>query len=89
MFCTTLVIFASRLRRKFGKVLSLSKQVVYGYNIFNSVAIDLAKQGVYLLSHTSYSTQLPDYVSQESLEKLDTCSPEIQALVAESKPIHY
>lgn len=71
-----------------GKVLSLSKQVIYGYKTFNSVAIDLTKQGVHLLSHCTYSTAMPHYVSQEDLENLETCSPETQAMVATGEAIN-
>lgn len=71
-----------------GKVLSLSKQVINGYKTFNSVAIDPTKQAVHLLCHQTYSTAMPDYVSQASLEKLTNCSPEIQSLVAENKHIN-
>jgi len=53
-----------------GKVMSLSKTVVNGYRTFNSVAIDPDKQGVNFLSHTIYSTNMPNYVKQDVLEKL-------------------
>jgi hypothetical protein len=71
-----------------GKVLSLSKQVINGYKTFNSVAVAVDKQGVQLLSHTIYSTALPNQVSQEVLEKLETCPPATQALVAENQHLN-
>lgn len=71
-----------------GKVLSLSKDVINGYKTFNSVAVDLAKQGVHLVSHNIYSTELPNYVSQEQLKDITQCTPEIQALVSENKHVN-
>ena len=64
-----------------GKVLSLSKEVVNGYRTFNSVAVDISRQGVSLLCHTLYSTAMPNYVSQKQLEDLPSCPPAIRELV--------
>jgi hypothetical protein len=71
-----------------GQVLSLSKQVINGYKTFNSVALDLHQQGVELLCHTTYSTGMSEYVSQETLAELETSSPAVQALVAENKHLN-
>lgn len=71
-----------------GKVLSLSKSVVYGYKTFNSVAVDISQQGVCMLCHTLFSTELPNYMSQESLEKPTLLSAEKQALVATNEHIN-
>lgn len=71
-----------------GKVLSLSKEVINGYKTFNSVAIDLAQQGIHLVSHNIYSTELPNYVSQEQLKDITQCTLEIQDLVAENKHVN-
>ena len=71
-----------------GKVLSLSKEVINGYKTFNSVAIDLTQQGVHLVSHNIYSTELPNYVSQEQLKDITQCTLEIQDLVAENKHVN-
>ena len=65
-----------------GKVLSLNKQVVHGYKTFNSVAIDIAKQGVNLLCHEVYSTTEENYVSQEEVLNIANCDARIQGLVA-------
>ena len=50
-----------------GKVMSLQKQVVDGYDTFNSFAVDVATQKVVALSHEMYSNRLDHYVSQEHL----------------------
>jgi hypothetical protein len=71
-----------------GRVLSLSKEVVYGYKTFNSVAVDVAQQGVSMLCHSLFSTELPTYVSQEALENPELLSAEKQALVADNEHIN-
>lgn len=71
-----------------GRVLSLSKEVVYGYKTFNSVAVDIAQQGVSMLCHHIFSTELPNYVSQECLEHPELLSAEKQALVAANEHIN-
>jgi Transposase DDE domain len=71
-----------------GKVLSLSKQVITGYKTFNSVVLDLHKQAVELLCHTTYSTGSSRYVSQETLADLQASTPAVQAMVAENKHIN-
>jgi hypothetical protein len=65
-----------------GKVLSLSKQVVHGYRTFNSVAVDVSQQGISLLGHTLYSTEMPNYVSRKQLDDLASCPKGIRDLVA-------
>ena len=50
-----------------GKVMSLQKQVVNGYKTMNSVGVDMDSKELTLLEHTTYSTGLPEYVSQENI----------------------
>jgi hypothetical protein len=71
-----------------GKVLSLKKQVVNGYRTFNSVAVDIDKQGVNLLSHELYSTEMPNYVGQKQLLDLSQLSVKKQDLVASGEHIN-
>lgn len=51
-----------------GKVMSLNKQVVDGYDTFNSFALDINTQKLVALSHQTYSNRLDHYVSQEHIE---------------------
>ena len=53
-----------------GKVLSLSKQVVSGYKTMNSVAVDIVDKNLNLLEHFTYSTHLPDYLTEERINAL-------------------
>ena len=71
-----------------GKVMSLSKTVVNGYRTFNSVAIDPDKQGVNFLSHTIYSTNMPNYVKQDVLEKINEADAHIQQMVEKGEHIN-
>lgn len=71
-----------------GKVLSLQKKVVNGYRTFNSVAIDIEKQGVHLLCHELYSTEMPSYMRQVELDNPSVLSTEKQALIASGKHIN-
>lgn len=63
-----------------GKVMSLDKKVINGYKTFNSVAIDLHKQGVHLLCHQTYSNEVVNFISQEAI-RTKTYPIEKQALV--------
>jgi hypothetical protein len=69
-----------------GKVMSLGKDPVNGYKTFNSVAIDVNKQGVNLLSHTLYSTGLDNFVHQKVLANIEKADANIQEMVA--KEVH-
>lgn len=71
-----------------GKVLSLDHKTINGYKTFNSVAIDVNKQGVNLLSHTVYSTLLDNYVKQEVLADLENADPKVQEIVARDEHIN-
>ena len=71
-----------------GKVLSLQKVPVYGYRTFNSVAVDIAKQGVNLVSHTLYSTAMPDFITQETIHNIADSSTLIQEKVAKGDYIN-
>jgi Transposase DDE domain len=71
-----------------GKVLSLSKQVINGYKTFNSVAVDVTQQGVQLVSHSFYSTESPDYISQEQLKNPSDFTPAQAKLVADNEYIN-
>lgn len=53
-----------------GKVLSLKKQVIGGYKTMNSVAVDIDGQNLDLLEHYTYSTQVPNYVTQERINEI-------------------
>ena len=71
-----------------GKVLSLSKNVINGYRTFNSVAVDPDKQGVSLLSHCVYSTNMPNYVKQEVIDKISEADAHIQEMVEKEQHIN-
>ena len=53
-----------------GKVLSLQKQVIWGYKTMNSVGVDITGKDITLLDHTTYSTGMPEYMSKEKINKL-------------------
>lgn len=53
-----------------GKVMSLSKQVISGYKTMNSVAVDITGKNLNLLEHFTYSTHLPDYLTEERINAL-------------------
>lgn len=48
-----------------GKVRSLEKTIVNGYQTFNSVVINPEKQGVLLLNNIVFSNAMPNFVTQE------------------------
>jgi hypothetical protein len=63
-----------------GKVLSLSKEVISGYKTMNSVAVDMAGKKITMVDHETYSTGLPNYVSQETLGMVHQNSPKLPSL---------
>jgi hypothetical protein len=71
-----------------GKVLSLSKQVINGYQSMNSIAIDADNQTLSLLYHELYSNKHPNYVSQETLHNLELASPKELSLIASGEAIN-
>jgi hypothetical protein len=67
-----------------GKVMSLSKHIINGYNTMNSVVVDTDNQGVSLLFHETYSNKLPNYIGQMTLNdstSLSKLSDEQQQMV--------
>jgi hypothetical protein len=71
-----------------GKVLSLSKQVINGYQSMNSIAVDADNQTLSLLYHELYSNKHPNYVSQETLHNPELASPKELALIAAGEAIN-
>lgn len=71
-----------------GKVLSLSKQVINGYQSMNSIAIDADNQTLNLLYHELYSNKHPNYVSQEILHNPELASPKELSLIASGEAIN-
>lgn len=53
-----------------GKVMSLSKQVISGYKTMNSIGVDITGKSLNLLEHFTYSTHLPDYLTEERINAL-------------------
>ena len=53
-----------------GKVMSLQKQVINGYKTMNSVAVDMFGKELTLIDHVTYSSQLPNYLSQETVNEI-------------------
>ena len=53
-----------------GKVLSLNKQVISGYKTMNSVAVNISGKDLNLLEHFTYSTHLPNFITEERLNAL-------------------
>lgn len=53
-----------------GKVMSLQKQVIHGYKTMNSVAVDMFGKELTLIDHVAYSSQMPNYLSQETVNDL-------------------
>jgi hypothetical protein len=68
-----------------GQVLSLDKKVVNGYKTMNSVVVNPKEQTMHLFDHQLYSTKMPNYVKQESINKLSEQPVSIQQLVNEKK----
>lgn len=71
-----------------GKVLSLSKQVINGYQSMNSIVIDADNQTLSLLYHELYSNKHPNYVSQETLHNPELASPKELSLIASGEAIN-
>ena len=53
-----------------GKVLSLSKQIISGYKTMNSVGVDISGKELNLLEHFTYSTHLPDFITEQRINAL-------------------
>ncbi len=53
-----------------GKVMSLQKQVISGYKTMNSVAVDMFGKELTLIDHVTYSSQMPNYLSQERVNEI-------------------
>jgi len=68
-----------------GQVLSLDKKVVNGYKTMNSVVVNPKEPTMHLFDHQLYSTKMPNYVKQESINKLSEQPVSIQQLVNEKK----
>lgn len=58
----------SKEQENLGKVLDLDKEVINGYNTFNTVAIDSNGKRVHLVDTKVYSNRQPQFVSKEELE---------------------
>jgi hypothetical protein len=71
-----------------GKVMSLDKQVVGGYQSMNSVAIDPHNQSLELVFHELYSNRHPNFVSQQVLSKPTLASPHQSLLIATGQAIN-
>ena len=57
----------SKAMEYLGKVMSLSKHVINGYQTMNSVVVNPDNQSVSLLCHEIYSNKLPAYIGQMTL----------------------
>lgn len=70
-----------------GKVLSLSKTVINGYKTMNSVVVDADNQGVRLLCHELYSTNMPNYIGKTTVDNptaVSALSDEQRQMISEN-----
>ena len=62
---------ASKDLEYLGKVRSLEKTIVNGYQSFNSVVVDGEKQTVHLLNNEVFSNAMPNYVCQDVVNRVN------------------
>ena len=74
----TLIHDPSELRKKhskelehLGQVCDLDKQVIAGYNSFNTVATIDDDESVHLLHHELYSNKQPEFIKADTIKQLD------------------